>query len=73
MGVRLGSLMIKILLAAEKRLAPVRPSLALLAIGRRINPGQLYQLQLALGARELGQWRNSVPTACASCPTASPC
>jgi hypothetical protein len=61
MGIVLNSFTYPLLLAAEKRLAPVRPRRALLAAGRRMTPDQLGKLRIILGALEQGHWLNSVP------------
>ncbi len=52
-----------ILLAAERRLAPIRPRRALLAAGRRMTPNQLSRLRIVLGALEQGQWLGRAPVA----------
>ena len=50
------------LLAAEKRLAPVRPRRALLAAGRWMTSRQLGRLRIALGALEEGYWLSRTAT-----------
>jgi hypothetical protein len=50
----------KILLAAERRLAPILPRHALLAAGRKMTSGQLCRLRTILGTLEQGHWLNSV-------------
>lgn len=63
MGSLRGSLTYRMLLAVERRLAPLRPRRALLALGRRMTPGQLCQFRTVLGALEQGQWLGTLPMA----------
>lgn len=49
-----------VLLAIERRLAPVLPRRAVLAAGRTMSSGQLCRLRTILGTLEQGHWLNSI-------------
>ncbi len=68
MGVVSGTLTRRMLLAAEKRLAPVLPRRALLALGRRMTLAHLCRLRIALGALEQGHWLADATTAVPNLP-----
>ena|ERR1051326_1420349 len=51
-----------LLLAAEKRLAPIQPRRALFAAGKWMTARQLGRLRIALGALEEGYWLGRLPT-----------
>jgi hypothetical protein len=62
MGITLNNFTYRLLLTAEKQLAPVLPRRALLAAGRMMTPQQIGKLRIMLGALEQGQWLKSMST-----------